>query len=86
MEKVEQILFRDDEGNILGGLLINEAWVVCGECGAINPADEVKILMRLPWADISDAIGGDEFYAVPDDNCDYEVGYDPYTGCFSDDC
>ena len=20
------------------------------------------------------------------DDCDYEVGYDPYLGCFSDDC
>lgn len=25
---------------------------------------------------------------IPDpfDNCDYEIGYDPYLGCFSDDC
>lgn len=21
-----------------------------------------------------------------EDDCDYEVGYDPYLGCFSDDC
>jgi len=20
------------------------------------------------------------------DNCDYEIGYDPYMGCFTDDC
>jgi hypothetical protein len=22
----------------------------------------------------------------PEDDCDYEVGYDPYCGCFTDDC
>ena len=21
-----------------------------------------------------------------DDDCDYEVGYDPYMGCYTDDC
>lgn len=26
--------------------------------------------------------GADE----PEDDCDYEVGYDPYCGCFTDDC
>lgn len=29
------------------------------------------------------------YYAEEDydsDDCDYEVGYDPYLGCFSDDC
>lgn len=25
----------------------------------------------------------EEYY---DDDCDYEVGYDPYVGCFTDDC
>lgn len=27
----------------------------------------------------------DDFYE-PEDSCDYEVGYDPYSGCFTDDC
>lgn len=26
----------------------------------------------------------DEYYE--DDDCDYEVGYDPYMGCYTDDC
>ena len=29
--------------------------------------------------------GADEEEDWPDD-CDYETGYDPYTGSFSDDC
>lgn len=27
----------------------------------------------------------DDYYEEPDD-CDYEVGYDPYAGCYTDDC
>lgn len=27
----------------------------------------------------------DEDY-YEDDDCDYEVGYDPYAGCYTDDC
>lgn len=26
----------------------------------------------------------DDYYE--DDDCDYEVGYDPYMGCYTDDC
>ena len=26
-----------------------------------------------------------DYYEEPDD-CDYEVGYDPYAGCYTDDC
>lgn len=84
--KTEQVIFKDGEGNLLGGILVDDSWVICGECGGTCPIDEVEIVAHLSWADISDAIGGDELYAVPDDDCDYEVGYDPYTGCFSDDC
>jgi len=36
----------------------------------------------------------DKMFSVPDDDeddedyddCDYEIGFDPYLGCFSDDC
>ena len=27
-----------------------------------------------------------EEYKYESDNCDYEIGYDPYAGCFTDDC
>ena len=34
--------------------------------------------------------GADEPEDFPEedweDDCDYEVGYDPYMGCFTDDC
>ena len=28
--------------------------------------------------------GGDD--PEPPDDCDYEVGFDPYAGCYTDDC
>ena len=28
----------------------------------------------------------DEEFDDWEDDCDYEVGFDPYMGCFSDDC
>ena len=31
--------------------------------------------------------GEEPDWGEPDpDNCDYEVGFDPYAGCFTDDC
>lgn len=25
-------------------------------------------------------------FEEPEDDCDYEMGFDPYCGCFTDDC
>ena len=30
--------------------------------------------------------GADDEECEPPDDCDYEVGFDPYMGCFTDDC
>lgn len=43
-------------------------------CGAPEPADDPEI-----WDE-------DEEVETEWDDCDYEVGYDPYMGCFTDDC
>ena len=62
-------------------------------CGNIVPntvGDEVEgwlthdeVLSRLGLIDHSDNETEDnEDY----DDCDYDTGYDPYMGCFSDDC
>ena len=38
------------------------------------------------YNDYGDLIeGGDDDYDYGDD-CDYDCGYDPYLGCFTDDC
>lgn len=30
--------------------------------------------------------GAEDEEGYPDDGCDYEVGFDPYCGCYTDDC
>lgn len=63
--KVEQISFIDLEGdcNILGGIMIDDTYVICGECGGVfELADgNIKIVNRFPnWISISEEIkGGD---------------------------
>lgn len=43
----------------------------------------------FPWChcpdDLHPAPCEEDDYEEPDD-CDYEVGYDPYAGCYTDDC
>lgn len=84
--EVDQILFTDSEGTLNGGLLVDHQRVICGCCGSVFLATEVKIVRHLSWVNISSAIGGDEPYCEPDDDCDYEAGFDPYSGCYTDDC
>jgi hypothetical protein len=36
--------------------------------------------------DVNPAPCEDEGDYYEDDDCDYEVGYDPYMGCYTDDC
>lgn len=43
-------------------------------CGAEEPADDPEI-----WED--ENVETDWV-----DDCDYEIGFDPYMGCFTDDC
>lgn len=38
---------------------------------------------EMPWEHCDEAAA---FFESEIDDCDYEVGYDPYLGCFSDDC
>lgn len=38
------------------------------------------------WDDMFSSSEEEEEEDFEYDDCDYEVGYDPYMGCFSDDC
>lgn len=51
-------------------------------CGADEPADDPD-----DWEPVlgEDSMGYADFRDDEDD-CDYEVGYDPYMGCYSDEC
>jgi len=62
--KAEQITFIDLEGDcrLLGGILIDDAYVICGECGGVFELadDNIKIIDKFPnWVPISEEIKGD---------------------------
>ena len=55
----------------------------CPECG--------EPIFECDWTEdeLCDAycpVCGFDEEDAPEDDCDYEVGYDPYMGCFTDDC
>ena len=62
--KTKQIKFRDtDNDAILGGILIDDRYIICGCCGGVIDLNEedcgAEILERYPWINISDAIVGE---------------------------
>lgn len=58
----------------------------CG-CDTTYSFDEVKIIDSYtpPEDELAEIMGWPHTQAVESDDADYEVGYDPYLGCFSDD-
>lgn len=38
------------------GILVNNEYVICGECGSVFDADEVEILEMMNWVDFSSPI------------------------------
>lgn len=59
---MKQIKFRDNEsGDIIGGILLDDGNVLCGECGSVLERDDVKILKEYPyWVALSETIIGDD--------------------------
>lgn len=58
-----QVRFTDLENDItLGGIMLENGDVLCGECGGVFEAGDMDVTWRLievlPWSDISDAILG----------------------------
>ena len=49
----------------------------CDKVNFVDPANGNAV-----WS--VESVDDDEDYDY--DDCDYEVGYDPYLGCFTDDC
>lgn len=49
-----QIIFQDEEKGLFAGILINEEFIICAECGSIFEKEEVKILKRNEiWRDFT---------------------------------
>ena len=65
--ETQQILFQDGEANLLGGILLNDRYIICGCCGGVidleDPDDSegVAIIRKFSiWVDISSEIIGEE--------------------------
>lgn len=58
--EVKQVIFRD-EGELFGGILIDNKYIICGCCGGvIDDLTEIEIVEYCrDWLDISEAIKGD---------------------------
>ena len=54
-----QVIFYNLSGHKKSGIGYKDK-IICGCCGAIYNADEVKIEKELPWIDLTEEIGGDE--------------------------
>ena len=81
-----------DDPHWIGGIAYQD-YVICGECGGIVDLEDIEDIEEFPWCDISDEIIGDECLADDldldeewDDDGNLEYGFDPYAGCYSDDC
>lgn len=57
--EVKQIIFRD-EGELFGGILIDDKYIICGCCGGvIDDLTEIEIVEYCEdWLDISETIKG----------------------------
>ena len=59
--ETKMVKFCDPESEfILGGILVNGEYIICGCCGGVFEVDEVTILKELSWINISDDILGDD--------------------------
>lgn len=75
-----------------GGIAYQD-YVICGECGGIIDLEDIANIVELPWVDITDGIVGDigldddlDLDEEWSDDGNLEEGFDPYAGCYSDDC
>lgn len=53
----------------------------------LTPTEREQLISKL-CPKCQEAVFGveEEDECEPPDDCDYEVGFDPYCGCFTDDC
>lgn len=59
---MKQIKFKDFEGEVFGGILLDNRDIICGCCGGVFPADEdeVEIVEEFEyWVNISEEIIGE---------------------------
>lgn len=54
---------------------------------SLTPTEREQLISHI-CPKCQDTVFGaeEEDECEPPDDCDYEVGFDPYAGCFTDDC
>lgn len=55
---LKQIIFREEDGTILGGFLTDSGKVICGCCGDI--IEDAKIVKVKGWIDLNEIILDEE--------------------------
>lgn len=65
--------------NWMGGELIQRAMP------DLTPTEREQLISHI-CPKCQEGIFGSEDDPEPPDDCDYEVGFDPYAGCYTDDC
>lgn len=54
---------------------------------SLTPTEREQLISHICPKCQETIFGADEEEECePPDDCDYEVGFDPYSGCFTDDC
>lgn len=54
---------------------------------SLTPTEREQLISHICPKCQETIFGADEEEECePPDDCDYEVGFDPYVGCFTDDC
>lgn len=81
------VKFDDGEGNPCYGILVDEKYIICACCGGILEGPDVIILDTFDgWIDFRSFLEEEfEDYNEPAD-VDDDCGFDPYLGCYTDDC
>lgn len=69
----------DDYGDWMDGTLAQHAFPY------LTPTEREQLISNI-CPKCQESIFGAEDDPEPPDDCDYEVGFDPYSGCFTDDC
>lgn len=57
--ETKMVKFIDPDGEVLGGIMVDNKFVICGCCGGVFEVEEITDIKVLSWIDISEEILGE---------------------------